>query len=269
MCDYIGFGISQDRCTEYTAVDFNNKYIHPDDLFVLNFNIRSFNCNYDEFSVFVHDLNLQPDIIILTETWFTVSNQSCIEGYVGHHCVRENRSGGGVSVFVKGSSKGKIFARSTVSLPEIELVHLNIVFDELYSIDVVAIYRPPDATMLEFFFSKFEEILDSIPVSKKLILAGDLNICGLSQNLNSTKLLDIAHSFSLTPHIIIPTRPNPSGNHTQIDHIWSNFGNDFNAGIFDTGITDHFVNFVIFPKKIKRKKLKITFRDHSETCIKK
>ena len=122
--------------------------------------------------------------------------------------------------------------------------------------------------MLDAFFSNIDEILGSISVGQNLILAGDFNICMLSQSQITQNFLDIARSYSLIPHISIPTRPNTNGNDTLIDHIWSNFGVNFKAGVFQNlGITDHQINFVLFPVSIERTKIKISFRDHSDQSI--
>ena len=39
----------------------------------MNFNIQSFESKFDEFSVFLDEINTKPHVLILTETWFAPS----------------------------------------------------------------------------------------------------------------------------------------------------------------------------------------------------
>ena len=154
-----------------------------------------------------------------------------------------------------------------MSVPEIELISLKFVYLS-ESVEIVAIYRPPNSNLIEGFFAKMEEVLSNTSVREDIVLAGDLNICGLNNSQNSLHFINIAKSYCLIPHITIPTRPNMIGTDTQIDHIWTNFASEFKAGVFeDLGITDHLVNFVFIPMNIDRKRIKVTFRDHSDECI--
>ena len=265
---FSNFGLNNGTCNAYSSDSFNKTFNHHNKLFVLNFNIRSFNSNFDDFSAFLCELSFLPDIVILTETWFSDTNCGNIPGFEGVHCVRdENRRGGGVSIFFKSAIQAKISIVCNVSRPEIEYLHIKLCFS-YNAIDLLAVYRPPNPQMLDAFFSNIDEILESISVGQNLILAGDFNICMLSQSQITQNFLDIARSYSLIPHISIPTRPNTNGNDTLIDHIWSNFGVNFKAGVFQNlGITDHQINFVLFPTSIERTKIKISFRDHSDQSI--
>ena len=70
---------------------------------VMNFNIRSFFKNCDEFMSILKNPDLNIDVITLSETWLHDDTyQLCtIPGYQGFHSYRQNKEGGGVSVFVK------------------------------------------------------------------------------------------------------------------------------------------------------------------------
>ena len=70
----------------------------------LHCNIWSFRSNYDEFSVSLTSLVVQPTIIILSETWFNNDYIDQINGYNGFHSHRVGR-GGGISVFVMATLK--------------------------------------------------------------------------------------------------------------------------------------------------------------------
>ena len=276
MLDLKNFGNVNGSCENYTTQNFNSNFnpnnsFNQEKILILNFNIRSFNSNIDQFSVFLEEMSIKPHVIILTEVWFSEKNKGNLTGYSGFHCYRPSRSGGGVSVFILDSLQTKNILCSTNSSPEIETLHLSLLFNGNHlnsSIDIVAVYRPPEPSLINDFIEKLDVLINSFNANKNIILAGDLNICGLRQDSTSTKLLDLMRTYSLIPHILIPSRPNPHGCDTLIDQIWTNFGYDFEAGVFNNiKISDHFINFVFLPVKTKRKSVKIKFRDHSERCI--
>ena len=126
----------------------------------------------------------------------------------------------------------------------------------------------PNGVLMNNFFEKIESILDKISPRESIILAGDLNINGLHNNNPTNNFKDIMTSYSLSSHITLPTRLNSTGqNGTQIDHIWSNIDRVPVSGVFNSIFTtDHFPNFIIFPSTLEKSNVKITFRDHSETC---
>ena len=259
-------------CYNFDVDTFNNNIQFSYPIFFMNYNIRSFNSNFNEFSIFLNDLPTLPDIFTLTETWFMGNISETIDGYHGYHCNRNpetSGNGGGVSVFIKKSLKCKIHLESYENLPEIEFIHIKLNLNPLNKYNILAIYRPPNGVLMNNFFEKIESILDKISPRESIILAGDLNINGLHNNNTTNNFIDIMTSYSLSSHITLPTRLNSTGqNGTQIDHIWSNIDRVPVSGVFNSIFTtDHFPNFIIFPSTLEKSNVKITFRDHSETCL--
>ena len=278
MIDFADLDNTNGTCINFSIESFNAKInslnisTHTkNNIFILNYNIRSFNSNIDEFSTFIDELMIKPQIIVLSETWFSHSFIGNLNGYTGFDCSRQNRIGGGISIFILNSLQTKNVLCSKESSPEIEYLHITLSFNNNQvnnSIEIIGIYRPPEPTLIEPFIHKLDSILNDIDINKNIILAGDFNICSLRSDSNSTKLLDLMRSYSFIPHIHIPTRPNPHGNDSLIDQIWSNFGYNFDAGVFDDiKISDHLLNFVFLPIKNEYKKVKIRFRNHSDECI--
>ena len=71
---------------------------------------------------------MYPDIIVCTETWFSTDTCFDIPGYNSYHVVRENRRGGGISIFVKvsmASSSLKEFSLTSETM-EINTVKLEL-----------------------------------------------------------------------------------------------------------------------------------------------
>ena len=70
------------------------------------------------------------------------------------------------------------------------------------------------------------------------------------------------------PHISRVTRDNPHGLSTAIDHLWSNFGSNFESGVFDNvKISDHLITFAFLPLIFEKIRVKTRFRNHSTSCI--
>ena len=122
MDNHASFGILNGSCLDYSLVQFNSRFSQLNrKLFIMNFNIRSFNSNIDEFSVFLSKLFRLPDFIILTETWNSDDRSADIPGFQSHHCNRpSDKRGGGVSIFINAEFNVKSSHISMGNLPEIE-----------------------------------------------------------------------------------------------------------------------------------------------------
>ena len=78
--------------------------INDKNLKVLHLNARGFTqSKIDNFEAFLKSLQVIPDVICFTETWFDLNNQkqSNLTGYNSYHLVRTSRQHGGVTLYVK------------------------------------------------------------------------------------------------------------------------------------------------------------------------
>ena len=64
-------------------------------------NIRSFGNFFDEFHSFASKLNRAADVVVLSDSWFSANFCHDVQGYTGFHTYRADKTGGGVSVFVR------------------------------------------------------------------------------------------------------------------------------------------------------------------------
>ena len=85
--------------------NFNSDYVS-----VITYNIRSFSANEETLFTLLDSLVSYPQIIVLTETWFSEDNKFEINGYNGYHTVRSDRRSGGVSVYVSKSLESQILS---------------------------------------------------------------------------------------------------------------------------------------------------------------
>ena len=64
-------------------------------------NVRSFSKNLDVCSSYIYKLEIVPDVVILKETKFSEGNADNVQGYISFNSALSEKSGGGVSVFLK------------------------------------------------------------------------------------------------------------------------------------------------------------------------
>ena len=88
---------NNNQCKEYNLSLVNNEFtVYKEfNLNIISFNVRSFYKNCDEFVVYISHINIDFDIMILTETWINHNNKvlCSLNGYKGFHSYRNNRTG--------------------------------------------------------------------------------------------------------------------------------------------------------------------------------
>ena len=129
MENFSDFSITDGNCTNYTVGHFNATFPRNNNnkFMVLNFNIQCFNAKIDEFSAFLDEINLNPEIIVLTETWFSPSSCKDISGYEAYHCTRSvGNHRGGISIYVRENLNSSVTHFSFNVSPELEHVHVTL-----------------------------------------------------------------------------------------------------------------------------------------------
>ena len=86
-CDYVSINDYEQLC------ESNSAYLK-----LINYNVRSFRANAQNFLDAFN--SCLPQVLVLTETWFSNNYATDIEGYDSFHTVRPSRRSGGVSIFV-------------------------------------------------------------------------------------------------------------------------------------------------------------------------
>ena len=257
-------------CNYYSVDSFKSltQQFHENGLSVICFNIRSFNRNGDEFLGYLYNCEHVFDIIILTETWAKDETHTfCnIPGYNSTHNSRENRRGGGVSIYLKESIDFSVIETINISENFIEAIAVTFQSEQSgQKVNVLGIYRPPNGDA-ELFTASMSDILHGHNLSaNETIIAGDFNICLLNEYSTVTRnFTNMMNGYFFRPVITRPTRFKEN-TATVIDHIWVNNVHDVNSGIFYCDITDHCPVFcrINTLTKTKDKLVKIKFRNLS------
>ena len=114
-----------DDCEHFIEDQFNEMLSSEDsricDSFsLLHLNIRSLQCNASKLTDLLSNVNLKFSLIGISETWLNDSSSSVdIDGYSFVHKSRENRSGGGVGLYVSSNLNFKFRCDLDFSLPNV------------------------------------------------------------------------------------------------------------------------------------------------------
>ena len=246
-------------CAYYDVEQLNNGLITPNNVVILHQNIRSFNCNFDSFSLFLDQFKNRTHIIILTETWFSEELVGDVERYTGFHSCRSGRTGGGVSVFVANelnahSISEHSFISDDLKICTVEVMplssnhKLNLIVSEIYC-------RPPSAPL-----ASLSDRLDPVLIGyrdKSVILAGDFNVDLLNEN-QSSEISIFLYSINFSPLIRISSSITEN-TAKCLDQIWYNFERASFSRSIISDTTDHYPVFVVLNSLNDNKKITTTF----------
>ena len=220
------------------------------DLKLIHVNIRSIQKNGDKLLTYLETLNVNFDVVCLTETWL-LKDFTCIHemfpDYNAYHSVRPgNQPSGGVTVLIHSKYSSREIVSLSCNTPYLESVFAEIEHKGKI-IRVCSCYRPPGLINYDLFLSELESKLYSINVNSiDCFLCGDFNLdlIQLHENRNVSRFYDLLTSLSLIPHILRPTRCTETSQ-TLIDNIFSNVLLEMDAGILEIDLSDHFPIFIL------------------------
>ena len=189
--------------------------------------------------------------LFFSETWLDLNEPIHIPGYVGHHTVRQGRSGG-VSLFVKQSLSSEKIEQFSYANENIEICTVKI-SSSSSNIILCGIYRPHSGTIENFTIS-LESILEhNIFGNSTCIIGGDYNINMFSECEHVDRFIDMMRSHHYIQTITDITHPGSDLSASSlIDHIWINQLTSYHSGIIRSGITDHYTTFIQIPFTSKK-----------------
>jgi len=260
--------------------DFDEQYYLPeqvsslfwngirDNFSIFHLNIRSFNKNSDDLSVVLDQLGPKPDVIVLTETWFSSDNcNGELPGFSAQHVFRSDRRGGGVSVYIKNKYKSHLIPQWSFISENLEICSVSVTVSNKRVI-VHGIYRPPDRDV-RIFTDEVVDIIGQVGNDERdhVLLVGDMNIDLVHPTAAHTEFANMCYASSFVPLIRLPTHIGV-GVSTCIDHVWYNRWQGSKSGVISVDITDHYPVFVIIPIKCEVGELQRKyFRDHSQGTL--
>jgi Reverse transcriptase (RNA-dependent DNA polymerase) len=253
-------------CLYYTCEQFNQKVFHMKnniELSVFHLNIRSLNANQRGLCQLIDLINLEFDVIVLSEVWsYNIDFYGNIfDGYDFYYEIPKNSSVGGIGMYVK-----KMFFvqfRQDLHLCSndsnvVENVWIEVVKNKIKYI-IGGIYRHPNHSI-----NGFMDLLEVnlIKISKRknpCFILGDLNIDLLKSEENNSIMnyLNNLFVYNFLPVLVMPTRITQK-TASVIDHIYyfegSNNKRNFQllSGNIFSDLSDHLPNFVILSSSRKK-----------------
>ena len=252
------FNSSLKSCDYYLEDSFNKKisdiHVPSGSLSVVHANIRSIPKNLKRFETYLNNLDYNFNFLAFSETWLKADNYDSynISGYGAEHNYRPNRTGGGVSLYIRESIEYTLREDLRFNQGVIESLFVEIdkkIFNTKQNIIMGVVYRPPDTDIKEFN-KQTELCLEKIKSEKKLAyVSGDwnINLLNIDSHKESQDFVDIMFSHYFIPTITKPTRVSKRSG-TLIDNIFCNTDSEDTfslSGILYTDVSDHFPVFHI------------------------
>jgi hypothetical protein len=167
-------GTAISKCKYYYNIEHMEnalEYTKNSSLSMLHLNIRSLPKNIDSLMATIRTTSIAFDILGFTETWLKPANADChgIQGYTHEFSTRDDRPGGGVSIFVNEKWNYRERPDLNVSSDDIEMLWIEIDKDSSKTktnLIVGTIYRRPGSDIHDFN-TKLQLILTSIRQEQK------------------------------------------------------------------------------------------------------
>ena len=245
--------------SDYLSIDQFNKAINVHQqvskLFSLcHFNIRSLHSNHSMMQNYLGCLEHEFSVVCVTETWLrdTDCDLYDMSGYIFSEYHRNNKSGGGVGIYIRNCLEHNTREDLSVFNDDFEAIFVEISNTTLNlnkNVIIGTIYRPPGSDLIGFN-ERIVDLMDRIVKENKICyLAGDYNINLLNHDTHqlTAEFLNIMYSNSFIPLINRPTRVTEHSA-TLIDNVFTNgLTSIINSlqGILISDITDHFPVFTI------------------------
>ena len=193
-------------------------------------NIRSLAKNFDDFIVVLDRLDIEFDVMVLSECWLHEGSQvGQIPGYNFFRTDKYINKSGGVVVYVRN--------RWTTSAAEPQFEDANCLEISIgNSITILGIYRSPSFTKTDRFLQSLDNKLQSIKDRACIVVAGDINIDLImgDSDAQCNEYLCLMASHGLLPSITKPTRGDAC-----LDHIFVKLEGSAEGIVCDSALTDH------------------------------
>ena len=243
-------------CSYHNELLFNESFTKQNNFSIFLVNIRSIPRNLDQLTFYLNSLNHTFSVIAISENWLTPANKDIygIQGYT-HHCViRENRPGGGVSLYMKNNLTFKIIQHLTIPLEDVDVLFVVISKEQFKTSKNILIgicYRAPRVPMNAFLDEMHRLLEDINKLNLQTYLIGDFNINTLRShtglNKTATEFSNLLLSYFYYPLINKPTRV-VNDSSSLIDNVYTNIaqcGDICSTGVLTTDFSDHYSIFAI------------------------
>lgn len=235
-------GYKQTHCYEFENHLQLRHFLNDDSLNslkVIHFNIRSFYKNIESILILIQSIDIQFDIIALSEAWLDQDKiVTTIDGYDTFQTTDNWNRSDGVVVYLKSNLNGTC---TEVKLGDATGLQINFnVHRRQYSI--LATYRSPTMNC-NTFLEELKLYYKKMSTKSTYIFTGDTNIDILTDLSNDIKdeYLNFLSEIGFLKCIDKPTRVTEHSM-SCLDHIFVKHVDDraVTSGVLKTCITDHY-----------------------------
>lgn len=231
-------------------------------LTIVTQNIRSLNKNKDDFEILLSQLDVNVDIVVLTECWLSCNdNIPSIPSYNSFKTSKLINQNSGVVIYIKDKIK-----QVRVSEPLIDNAN-GLLLEIGKHTGIICVYRPPSCVAVGTFQLSLDHLLNNLKGYNKLILIGDINIDIKNGNTDnrSTEYLNLLASHAMLPTHLLPTRAK-----NCLDHCFVKTDKKTTSIIYNSSITDHstvIVNVSNQSVNIQKKQFNTVLKTNYEAVI--
>ena len=190
-------------------------------------NVSSVTKNVDHFNILLNELNVNFDILAITESRIKKDSPSTVNlhlDYLVEQTSTETSAGGTLLYINKTLSYQLKNDLKLYHLEKIESTFIEIICSKLTNVIVGCIYKHPTLQINDFKSDFISPLLLKLLKEsyKRILLLGDFNIDLLKSELSDSinNFIDTLSSDFLLPRILLPTRISKTS--TLIDNILSN-----------------------------------------------
>ncbi|KAL4718205.1 hypothetical protein ACJJTC_005815 [Scirpophaga incertulas] len=215
------------KCHKVEYAEQCNALMSKFKLKILTVNIRSLQCHINEFLVILDRINLDFDILVLTECWLRDSPMlPNIDGFNAYSSSKYINKSGGVVIYVK-SCWNPLISEPNLSDANCLAVHIPGLAT------VLGVYRSPSFRNLDSFLNSLETVISDMPKSPCQILTGDININILEDSVGSDYLCVLAQ-LGYIQAVDKPTR-----NDACLDHFFVKTALIAESVVCNSVVADH------------------------------
>lgn len=215
-----------ENCHKY--INKNKKAIK-----ILQYNIRSINCNFNAFLPLLTIMKIECDLIVLTECWLSkVVNLPIIPGFVSYNTNNNSNQNDGLVIYIRDD------IICNVTEPEFQDGTCLVSRIGRFTA-VVTIYRSPSYKNIDRFINSLNNVLQSLSSFRDIVITGDLNIdikTDTKETGNRDELLNLTAFHGLLPTHLLPTRMDSL---KCLDHVLLKSNRDSVTLILQFHLTDH------------------------------
>ena len=237
----------------------------------LNVNIRSLNSNFEKLETLLSQLDFDPNIICITETWIS-QDKPFIYKLKGYNFISNlnNSRAGGSGLFIKDNINYKLISLYDLKIQNCEDIWVDLTISTNKHIVIGSIYRHPVYDINEFK-NKFAHIIEKLNKSNKtFIVSGDFNIDLNEKSAPTQNYIAEIESQGSWQTVTNLTRVSNRTKSSLIDHVYTNIHqNKISSFTLSYDISDHLpvISFINFSKIPNYKTTQKNFTRDKKTFV--